>query len=188
MSRTLSDAPSFLTFPGEAGHTLYGERMFVGYRGFDAAEREVAFAFGHGLSYTDFRYSDLRVASAADEVTVRVCVTNTGARPGREVVQVYAGLPASSVSRPPRWLVGFGSVEPAPGQAGECDVRVAPSQLAYWHTRGRQVGRRGWRILVMGRCVESRSSLERMIGLSGGRVRREELRALIEPADESSRR
>ncbi|MEO3759671.1 glycoside hydrolase family 3 C-terminal domain-containing protein [Mycobacterium sp. B14F4] len=130
----LSDAPSYLNFPGEAGHTLYGERVFVGYRGYDAVHRDVAFPFGHGLSYTDFRYDDLGVETAADEITVRVSVTNVGERQGREVVQVYAGLPASMVSRPPRWLVAFGDVMLQPGQTAACELVLGRAELAYWHT------------------------------------------------------
>ena len=129
----LSDAPSFFTFPGESGHTVYGERIFVGYRGYDAAEREVAFPFGHGLSYTEFEYSDLAVTSGDDELVVRVSVTNTGARHGREVVQVYAGLPTSVVARPPRWLVAFGDVTLAPAQTATCEMAFARAELAYWH-------------------------------------------------------
>ncbi|ULE35592.1 beta-glucosidase family protein [Mycobacterium sp. IDR2000157661] len=130
----LCDAPSYLTFPGEAGHTLYGERVFVGYRGYDAAERDVAFPFGHGLSYTGFHYSDPSVEPQADQIAVQTRITNTGALPGREVVQVYAGLPSSAVSRPPRWLVGFTTVALAGGEHADCEIHFPTAQLAYWHT------------------------------------------------------
>ena len=51
----LEDTPSYLNFPGEAGHVRYGEGVFVGYRGYDALDREVGYPFGHGLSYTTLR-------------------------------------------------------------------------------------------------------------------------------------
>ena len=75
----------------------YGEGLFVGYRGYDALHREVAFPFGHGLSYTSFEYSDVTVTANGNEVSVELTVTNTGGRAGREVVQLYAGKPVSEV-------------------------------------------------------------------------------------------
>jgi beta-glucosidase len=130
----LQDVPSYLNFPGDAGHVHYGERIFVGYRGYDACDRDVAFPFGHGLSYTNFHYDGLSVALAADEITVRLTVTNTGRRRGREVVQAYAGLPGSAVTRPPRWLVSFGDVTLDPGEARECILHFGTDELAHWAT------------------------------------------------------
>lgn len=79
----------------------YGEGIFVGYRGYDARDIDVTFPFGHGLSYTDFRYSDLTATADDDGITVSVTVTNIGDRDGRDVVQVYLSFPESSLSRPP---------------------------------------------------------------------------------------
>ena len=94
----LEDNPSYLNFPGEAGHVRYGEGIFVGYRGYDALDRHVSYPFGHGLSYTTFAYADLATnvtgrldGDLAVEVTCRV--TNTGDRRGKEVVQLYVGDP-----------------------------------------------------------------------------------------------
>ncbi|MGP3756032.1 glycoside hydrolase family 3 C-terminal domain-containing protein [Streptomyces sp. IBSNAI001] len=132
----LEDSPSHLSFPGEEGHVRYGEGVFVGYRGYDAAAREVAFPFGHGLSYTSFAYSGLRVEPAGDAFTVTVTVTNTGRRAGREVVQIYSSGPAgSTVARPPRELRGFASVTLAPGESREVAVEVARGELAYYSAR-----------------------------------------------------
>jgi beta-glucosidase len=58
----LEDVPSYLNFPGEAGHVRYGAGVFVGYRGYDAVGRDVSYPFGHGLSYTRFAYRDLTTA------------------------------------------------------------------------------------------------------------------------------
>lgn len=128
----LQDSPSYLNFPSERGHTVYGERVFVGYRGYDARDIAVAFPFGHGLSYTTFAYSDLRVAEGRDGVTVRVTVENSGARTGREVVQAYIGLPSSRVARPPRTLAGFAGVTLTPGEQSSVEIPVRRSDLAYW--------------------------------------------------------
>jgi beta-glucosidase len=132
----LADTPAFLDFPGEQGHVRYGEGLFVGYRWYDARGMAVAFPFGHGLSYTTFAYGDAVVSLTADgDVEVRVPVTNTGDRPGREVVQVYTSLPGSAVQRAPRELKGFASVELLPGETREAVVAIRRADLAYWHIR-----------------------------------------------------
>lgn len=128
----LQDSPAYLNFPSEAGHTVYGERMFVGYRWYDARDMPVTFPFGHGLSYTRFDYSGLEVTATGEGLAVRLTVTNTGTRSGREVVQVYAGHPGSAVGRPVRWLAGFGSVTLDPGERSKVEIPVSRADLAYW--------------------------------------------------------
>lgn len=135
----LHDGPAYLNFPGEDGHIRYGERVFIGYRWYDARDAAVTFPFGHGLSYTRFDYTDLSVGVDAAGLRVRVSVVNTGDRAGREVVQVYTGLPASRVSRPPRWLAGFTGVTLAPGELADVEILVPRDELGYWDVR---VGRR----------------------------------------------
>lgn len=140
----LQDSPAYLNFPGEDGHILYGERVFVGYRWYDARATAVTFPFGHGLSYTRFDYTDLAVVADAEGLTVRVSVVNTGDRAGREVVQVYAGLPGSRVSRPLRWLVGFAGITVAPGALVDVEIRVPRDELGYWDVRaGRRLVEEG---------------------------------------------
>ncbi|WP_277050039.1 glycoside hydrolase family 3 C-terminal domain-containing protein [Ruania albidiflava] len=132
----LADTPAFGNFPGENGQVRYGEGQLVGYRWYDARTMPVAFPFGHGLSYTTFSYGQASVVTADDGGwQVRVPVTNTGGRLGREVVQVYVSLPGSAVSRPPRELKGFASVEIPPGQTAEVEVAVPRSALAVWDVR-----------------------------------------------------
>ena len=132
----LEDTPAFLDFPGEFSHTRYGEGLFVGYRWYDARRLEVAFPFGHGLSYTSFSYADAAGAVDADgDVEVTVAVTNTGDRAGREVVQVYTSLPGSSVQRAPRELKAFASVALEPGETQVVTLTVRRKDLAYWDIR-----------------------------------------------------
>lgn len=132
----LEDTPAFLNFPGEEGHVRYGEGLFVGYRWYDARRMEVAFPFGHGLSYTTFGYGDATAAVRADgDLEVRVTVSNTGDRAGREIVQVYTGLPGSHVQRAPRELKAFASVELAAGESREVVLTVRREDLAYWDVR-----------------------------------------------------
>ncbi|MEV4510491.1 glycoside hydrolase family 3 C-terminal domain-containing protein [Dactylosporangium sp. NPDC049525] len=131
----LADHPSYLDFPGEAGHVRYGEGVFVGYRGFDARAQQVAYPFGHGLSYTTFAYGPATVTATGDGLSVRLSVTNTGDRDGREVVQAYVSLPGSAVRRAPRELKAFANVAIAAGATVEVELPIARDDLAYWDTR-----------------------------------------------------
>jgi beta-glucosidase len=131
----LADHPSYLDFPGENGHVRYGEGLHVGYRGFDAREQEVAYPFGFGLSYTTFSYGEARAVATGTGIEVRVPVTNTGDRDGREVVQVYVSLPGSPVRRAPRELKAFANVAIPAGQTVGVLLRIERDDLAYWDTR-----------------------------------------------------
>lgn len=132
----LADCPSYLDFPGEHSHLRYGEGIFVGHRGFDARDLPVTFPFGHGLSYTDFEYSEPAVTMDGDTVRVEVDVTNTGAVPGREVVQVYVGRTESSVMRPPRELKAFATTpELQPSATHRVTVSIQRAALAHWDVR-----------------------------------------------------
>jgi beta-glucosidase len=138
---TLADCSASLNFPGEDGRVRYGEGVFVGYRGYDASERAVAYPFGHGLSYTTFDYDGLSVTrtgsvDAGDlAVTVSCRVRNTGDRAGREIVQLYLGDPQASVARPPRELKGFGSLTLEPGAEGQVEFTLGPREFAFWSAR-----------------------------------------------------
>ncbi|GIE31599.1 glycosyl hydrolase [Actinoplanes italicus] len=147
----LADHPSYLDFPGEHGHVRYGEGLHVGYRGFDARGQEVAYPFGFGLSYTTFGYGAARATATASGVEIRVPVTNTGGRDGREVVQVYVSLPGSKVRRAPRELKAFASVPIAAGETAEAVLTVEREDLAYWDTRlGRWIVEGGEYLIEVG--------------------------------------
>lgn len=131
----LHDAPSFPTYPGDQLHARYGEGILVGYRGYDSLDREVAFPFGHGLSYTRFAYGDVDATTTPAGVQVRVTVSNEGARDGREVVQAYISKPDSSVQRAPRELKAFRAVEITAGESASVTLDIPRSDLAYWDTQ-----------------------------------------------------
>ncbi|WP_327010134.1 glycoside hydrolase family 3 C-terminal domain-containing protein [Dactylosporangium sp. NBC_01737] len=131
----LADHPSYLDFPGEAGHVRYGEGVHIGYRGFDARGQQVAYPFGHGLSYTTFAYGPATVTATGDGLSVRLDVTNTGGRDGREVVQAYVSLPGSAVRRAPRELKAFANVAVPAGGTAQVELTIARDDLAYWDTR-----------------------------------------------------
>lgn len=126
----IEDTPAFGNFPGELGHVRYGEGVLVGYRWYDTRGMDVAYPFGHGLSYTTFGYSDL----SATQTSVSVTVTNTGSVAGAEVVQVYVRDPEASVLRPVRELKAFGKVALAPGESSTLTFELTRRDLSYWHT------------------------------------------------------
>ncbi|MGK5682752.1 beta-glucosidase family protein [Actinoplanes sp. URMC 104] len=110
----------------------YSEGLRVGYRWYDSEGIDPLFAFGHGLSYTTFRYSDLRVVPARGDVRISVRLTNTGRRTGTEVAQAYASLPPST-GEPPKRLVAFSRVTLAPGQSRTVDLTLSRADLRDLH-------------------------------------------------------
>jgi beta-glucosidase len=116
---------------GEAKPTFtvhYDEGFKVGYKWYDAEKKAVLFPFGHGLSYTTFAYSGLKVA-AGKETTVSFTVKNTGKRDGAEIAEVYAALPASA-DEPPKRLVGWSKVWLKAGESKEVTVSVGAKYLS----------------------------------------------------------
>ena len=119
--------------------TIYSEGVNVGYRWFDKENIEPLFAFGHGLSYTKFDYSNLSVAKASDGgLDVKVSIKNTGSVASDEVPQLYLGAPSEipeGVQFPVRALVAFDRIHFGPGESKIVDLHVAPRQLQYWATK-----------------------------------------------------
>ena len=136
--KKLSDNPSYLYFGGEPKATEYREGVFVGYRYYDAKEMDVLFPFGHGLSYTTFACSDLTLSADSvrdtDELSACVIVTNTGARAGKAVLQLYVEPPKGDVIRPPRELKGFTKVFLEPGESKTVAFTLNKRSFAYWNT------------------------------------------------------
>jgi beta-glucosidase len=115
----------------------YSEGLQVGYKWFEARDRQPLFAFGHGLSYTTFAYSGLR-ATAHD---VMFAVTNTGTRAGAEVVQVYASLPPGT-NEPPKRLVAWDKVPLAAGESKNVTLKLDPLYLSIF-----DVDRDDWKLV-----------------------------------------
>ena len=107
----------------------YTEGLKVGYKWFDAENKEPLFPFGYGLSYTTYAYSALKVTPSAGGVSVSFVVKNTGKRGGQEIAEVYASLPAGT-GEPPKRLIGWDKVELAPGQSKTVTVAVEPLFLS----------------------------------------------------------
>jgi beta-glucosidase len=108
----------------------YDEGLKVGYKWYDAEHKPVLFPFGYGLSYTTFSYSGLQV-TPGEKPSVHFTVKNTGKRPGSEVAEVYAMLPAST-DEPPKRLVGYDKLMLAPGESREVTVDINPLYLSIY--------------------------------------------------------
>ena len=132
----LEDTPAYLNFPGEDGQVIYGERMFVGYRYYDKRNIEPLFPFGHGLSYTEFAYSDLKLSATEltdkDQLQVSLTVSNTGKVTGKEVIQLYVADPESSVQRPTKELKAFDKIELKPGESKEVSFTLNKRDFSYY--------------------------------------------------------
>ena len=143
------------SFKGVDGKTTYSEGVNVGYRWFDKEKIDPLFAFGHGLSYTTFAYSGLKVDKASDGgLDVKVHIKNTGSVDSDEVPQVYLGAPAeipAGVQFPVRVLVAFDRIHLAAGEAKTVTLHVEPRQLQYWSTAsGKWVTATGKRTVSVG--------------------------------------
>ncbi|MCW1919030.1 glycoside hydrolase family 3 C-terminal domain-containing protein [Rhodobacter sp. KR11] len=119
-------------YPGLNGHVRYEEGVFIGYRHYDKQGIDPLFPFGHGLSYTSFDLSDTVVAAGNGRASVTTTVTNTGARRGATVVQVYVGDPQASVPRPAKELKSFAKLWLDPGESRRITLDLAPRAFAFW--------------------------------------------------------
>lgn len=121
-------------YPGINKRAKYSEGLLVGYRWFDARNIAPLFAFGHGLSYTTFRYSDARAETTARGATVRVTLQNTGRVAGAEVAQAYVEEPAAA-GEPPRQLGGFKKVFLQPGESRTLTIHLDKRAFSRWNTK-----------------------------------------------------
>lgn len=152
----LEDTPCHGYF-GNGGNVEYREGVYVGYRYYDKAHKEVAYPFGHGLSYTTFAYSKLKLSAGElgekDELTVQVTVKNTGSLAGKEVVQIYVAPPAEGMFRPARELRAYTKVELAPGESKNVELALDRRAFAYYDVQAGE-----WRVDEGMYAIEAGSS------------------------------
>ena len=138
------DYPDFGNFGGDGRRVRYEEGIFVGYRAFDKRRISPLFPFGHGLGYTTFRITDLKLSAPTlgpkGRLVARVKVTNTGDRPGAQVVQLYVRDPHPKVEKAVRELKGFAKVSLKPGETREVALSLTPRDFAWC-----DVASKGWR-------------------------------------------
>jgi beta-glucosidase len=132
----LEHNPSYGNFPAEQSRLLYGERLLVGYRWYEARGLPTRFPFGHGLSYTTFVLGEPTLSSSefnlGERLSLQLTVTNTGGRRGAEVVQCYVAPLAPGVTRPPKELKAFAKVWLEPGESRTVILELDDRAFAHW--------------------------------------------------------
>lgn len=132
--KQLADNPAALHYPGWKD-VHYGEGVFVGYRYYNAKGVDPLFPFGHGLSYTTFAYSGLRLPKevhAGEGFEVSLTVENTGEAPGQEIVQLYIRDVESTLIRPIKELKNFTKIALDPGESQRVNFKLKPRSLSYY--------------------------------------------------------
>ncbi len=136
--KRLQDTPTYANYGLITDDVVYNESIFVGYRYYTTKDIEVLFPFGHGLSYTTFEYSNLKVSkdnfNDTETVKVTVDVTNTGDVTGKEVVQLYVGGKSRFTPKALRELKGFKKIELSPKETKTIEFELNKRSFAYWNT------------------------------------------------------
>lgn len=134
--KRLADSPAHAlgAYPGKDGSVRYDEGLLVGYRWFDTKQIAPEFPFGHGLSYSTFDYTNLRVTPSADGrgATVTFDLANTGKVEAAEIAQIYVRDPQSSLPRPAQELKGFAKIRLAPGATQTVTVQLGADAFAFY--------------------------------------------------------
>lgn len=131
----LADNPTYGTFNANHDDENYYEDIYVGYRYYDLHQSPVRFPFGHGLSYTTFAYSDLKVNEGTETVKVSFQVQNTGQVAGKAVPQVYVGNHTSKVDTPVRELRQFTKISLDPGQSQTVELELNRRAFSWYNSK-----------------------------------------------------
>jgi beta-glucosidase len=133
--KSLSESPAHVLgqFPGDSITVHYNDDIFVGYRYFDTYKVEPQFAFGHGLSYTSFKYANLKIVPGKESATITFTVSNTGKIAGAEVAQVYVKDDVSTLKRPEKELKGFQKVYLNPGETKTVTISLSKDTFQYYN-------------------------------------------------------
>ena len=131
------DNPTYGNYPGGPVTSEHRESVYIGYRYYDTAEKEVLFPFGYGLSYTTFAYSDIKVSSKdikdTDTLEVSFKIKNTGSVDGAEIAEIYVADQESTIFRPKKELRAFTKVFLKAGEEKEVTVELGKRAFAYYN-------------------------------------------------------
>ncbi len=134
--KSVSDLPANTPaqYPGVNLQVNYSEGLDMGYRSYDARNITPLFPFGYGLSYTTFKYSNMKItAGSGNTATVTFDITNTGSRSGSEVAELYVSMPAAA-GEPPRQLKGFQKLALSAGATGHASITLNARTFQHWDT------------------------------------------------------
>lgn len=134
--KRIEDTPSYLNFPGTESEITYGEGIFVGYRYYDKTNISPLFPFGHGLSYTNFSYSDITVNKdnfkENDSILVTCKIKNIGNVEGKEIIQLYVSDVESTIIRPDKELKNFVKINLKPGEEKTVHFNLKPRDFKFY--------------------------------------------------------
>jgi beta-glucosidase len=133
--KKLEDNPSYVLgeYPGDGKNVHYYDDIYVGYRYYDTYKVEPQFAFGHGLSYTSFQYSDLKLSADGKNATATFTVKNTGKVAGAETAELYVHQEKSLLPRPEKELKGFDKVMLQPGEQKTVTIKLDENAFQYFN-------------------------------------------------------
>ena len=188
----LSDTPCYQCFPGTYNTVEHREGIYVGYRYYETAKKEVLFPFGHGLSYTTFKFSNMKLSKPSltpdtDDITVTLEVKNTGAVYGEEVVQIYISPTEKTVFRSDIELKGFAKVSLEAGESKLVTVHLDKRAFAYYNINEKDFVCDDGKYVIKAGASVADIRLEADINLTGFGVHEnpynDEIRALYDKGD-----
>ncbi len=140
--KNIEDTPAFNSYPGKDLQMNYDEKLLVGYRWYDKKNIKTLFPFGHGLSYTNFEYSDLEVdVHAKNMVSCKFSVRNTGQVAGIETAQCYVSFKTIDDSEPEKTLQGFSKIALNPNDESSIEINLNSRNFSSWN-----VAKRSWEV------------------------------------------
>ena len=140
--KNIEDTPAFNSYPGKDLQMNYDEKLLVGYRWYDKKNIKTLFPFGHGLSYTNFEYSDLEVdVRATNMASCKFSVRNTGQVAGIETAQCYVSFKTIDDSEPEKTLQGFSKIALNPNDESSIEINLNSRNFSSWN-----VAKRSWEV------------------------------------------
>tara|TARA_X000001036_G_scaffold310855_1_gene289572 strand:- start:1002 stop:3428 length:2427 start_codon:yes stop_codon:yes gene_type:complete len=132
--KNIEDTPAFNSYPGKDLQMNYEEKLLVGYRWYDKKDIKTLFPFGHGLSYTQFEYSDLEVEiQSKNKVSCKFSLQNTGLIAGAETAQCYVGYKTDDDSEPKKTLQGFSKIILNQGNKSKVEINLNSRNFSSWN-------------------------------------------------------